>query len=558
MDPMGYSIDWRPFFPLARPRPEQERALDFIVEQLVGRGVNYVIAELGTGVGKSAIAVCVSRWMRACAGDLMDLEIIQDPEPQSYILTSQKILQDQYCSDFPSLTMDLRSSANFQCSWLPGQSCAETLRIKRALSGRECLQVVDCKKEKQGGCPYRLTKEAFKVHPIGVTNYSYFLSETVYAGGLKPRELIIFDEAHNIEGEVRRWATITVREDFARDELGLRFPRRPNDATFIRWMQERYAPALAALMGTTLGSIESGMTKLNRTNTKRMAALTKKYEMLDKHLCQVNRFIQEKGGSQDNYLLVWDSGPNGRSVAMKPLYITWQARRFLYNRGKKRLLMSATVLDERVFKRSVGIPDSEPCGFVSIPSPFPVKNRPVFFAGVGSMVKREIDRTLPKMAEAVQNLLDHHSDEKGIVHCHTYKIARYLRENIDNDRLLLHASHDRDEVLDRHVRSDEPTILLSPSMTEGVDLKGDRSRFQIICKIPYPYIGDPVISHKMKKDKSWYSWITVMTMVQAFGRSVRSSDDHAVTYILDEGWEKFYGRNRRFFPEGFEKLLQHV
>ena len=30
-------------------------------------------------------------------------------------------------------------------------------------------------------------------------------------------------------------------------------------------------------------------------------------------------------------------------------------------------------------------------------------------------------------------------------------------------------------------------------MAEGVDLKGDSSRFQIICKIPYPYLGDKLV-----------------------------------------------------------------
>jgi Rad3-related DNA helicase len=555
-------LDWRPYFPLPNPRPEQERALDYIVEQLVGQGVNYVIAELGTGVGKSAVAVTVARWMRAWAGELMNLEIIQDPSPQAYVLTSQKILQDQYCNDFPSLAMDLRSSANFNCSWLPGQTCAETLRIKRALDGRDCLSAVSCKAskdDKTGGCPYRIAKEAFKVHPIGVTNYSYFLSETVYAGGLKPRELVVFDEAHNIEGEVRRWATITVREDFSKNELNLPFPRRPRNTDFISWMEDQYAPALAALMGTTLAGIESGLVTLSRPAVMRkLSRLTKKYEMLDKHLCQVNRYIEEKGGSKDNYLLVWDQGPKGRSVEMKPLHITWQARKFLYNRGKKRLLMSATVLNEKTFKRSVGIPDDERCGFISIPSPFPDKNRPVFIAGVGPMVKRHIDKTLPLMADAVRGIIDLHHEEKGIIHCHTYKVAKFLKENINDDRLLVHTSSDRDQVLEQHIQSKTPTILLSPSMTEGVDLKDDRSRFQIVCKVPYPYIGDPVIAHKMKYDKGWYGWITAMTMVQALGRSVRSASDSAVTYILDDSWANFYRQNKRFFPDGFDRLIQRV
>jgi Rad3-related DNA helicase len=43
--------------------------------------------------------------------------------------------------------------------------------------------------------------------------------------------------------------------------------------------------------------------------------------------------------------------------------------------------------------------------------------------------------------------------------------------------------------------------------------------------------------------------------VQSVGRSVRNNEDHAVTYILDTDWERFYGRNRDYFPDEFKKCL---
>ena len=64
-------------------------------------------------------------------------------------------------------------------------------------------------------------------------------------------------------------------------------------------------------------------------------------------------------------------------------------------------------------------------------------------------------------------------------------------------------------------------------MEEGVDLKDDKSRFQIICKIPYPYLGDELVVQRMKKWNWWYSFETVKTIVQSIGRSIRSETDHA-------------------------------
>ena len=48
---------------------------------------------------------------------------------------------------------------------------------------------------------------------------------------------------------------------------------------------------------------------------------------------------------------------------------------------------------------------------------------------------------------------------------------------------------------------------------------------------------------------------TAKRIVQSVGRSVRSMDDQAVTYILDADWSKFFYRNRKMFPEDFKSCL---
>jgi Rad3-related DNA helicase len=93
-------------------------------------------------------------------------------------------------------------------------------------------------------------------------------------------------------------------------------------------------------------------------------------------------------------------------------------------------------------------------------------------------------------------------------------------------------------------------------MTEGVDLVDDASRFQIICKIPYPYLGDKLVVKRMNRWKWWYPLQTAKTIVQSIGRSVRNSTDYAVTYILDSDWNTFYGKNKKYFPDDFEKCIK--
>ena len=153
------------------------------------------------------------------------------------------------------------------------------------------------------------------------------------------------------------------------------------------------------------------------------------------------------------------------------------------------------------------------------------------------MSAKFINGTLPQMAKAVRQILNEHKNVKGIIHCHTYKVANYLKKHVRSKRLLVHDSSNRDAVLEKHKLSRDATVLLSPSMAEGVDLKGDASRFQIICKVPYPYLGDKIVKKRMYKFPDWYPLQVAKTVVQSVGRSIRNSEDQAVTYTLDRDWE---------------------
>jgi Rad3-related DNA helicase len=86
-------------------------------------------------------------------------------------------------------------------------------------------------------------------------------------------------------------------------------------------------------------------------------------------------------------------------------------------------------------------------------------------------------------------------------------------------------------------------------MTEGLDLKGDLSRWQIISKVPYPSMKDPFILAKKLRDEKWYSWMTALALTQATGRSVRSATDYASTYILDSDFKSFLNRSGGLLPK---------
>ena len=110
-------------------------------------------------------------------------------------------------------------------------------------------------------------------------------------------------------------------------------------------------------------------------------------------------------------------------------------------------------------------------------------------------------------------------------------------------------------MLAEHARRRD-SVIVAPAMHEGLDLKGDLARFQVIAKMPWPNMQDRVIKQRMDRDSAWYSWLCALKIVQSYGRSVRSKDDWATTYILDAGFESFVWKSARMLPDWFHEALK--
>ena len=87
-----------------------------------------------------------------------------------------------------------------------------------------------------------------------------------------------------------------------------------------------------------------------------------------------------------------------------------------------------------------------------------------------------------------------HRYDKGIIHTTSYEQLNFIKENVsrENARRLIVTDPEiqRDEVLKQHIDSIKPTVLISPSLHTGLNLKDELSRFQIITKVPYPNKSD--------------------------------------------------------------------
>ena len=176
---------------------------------------------------------------------------------------------------------------------------------------------------------------------------------------------------------------------------------------------------------------------------------------------------------------------------------------------------------------------------------------------VGPMSKRALWHTAPKTIPVLREILDKHNDEKGLIHTNSYKCQQYITDHIKDQRILSHTPKTREKTLEEFEKSKNPYVLVSPSMSEGVDLPYEKCEFQVIYKVPYPYLGDKQINERKNMDPEWYAYKTVMTLLQAYGRGMRAENDHCDTYVLDKNIQTLLRNKmyRKLIPKFFREAI---
>lgn len=515
-------IAFRVSFPFARFRDGQREALAEVTDAFAS-GHRIVVLEAPTGSGKSAIAVALAR-----------------EAASAYLLTAQKLLQDQYLRDFRDLAL-MKGRSNYDCLVAPTHAAAAPCIVGRTFP--EC-----------DDCPYFRAKDVALAADRTVMNYPYFLAETNYAGGFGPRELLVIDEAHNLEKALMNFVEVRLSDaDLARVGLSDRLPQGDDPLGLIDAALD-LLPSFMERLRTLHATLES----LPPTADGVADALRAK-RWIDGAVAGLALLAESTDAGEADWVVESGRDASGRRMAFRPVDVAAFAEPLLLRFGERVLLMSATILDAPTYLASLGIEPDE-VAVVRAPSTFPVERRPIRLMPVARLTRHHLENDLPRLADAVVELMHRHPVEKGVIHAHSYRIARAIEERIPSElksRLRSHVdASGRDAALAAHLDDDGPTVLLTPSMTEGIDLVEDAARWQAICKVPWPYLGDPQVAARRARDPDWYAWRACLTVVQAYGRSVRSPEDRAVTYLLDAGFPAFLRQQRERLPGWFLEAVE--
>ena len=525
-------------FPLKlKPRDQQLEAIQFTKDS-INNGKRNILLNLTTGSGKSYYAMMFMNWYKNYINKNSRFDI----------LTNSKILQTQYTKEFP-LIKDYRGRVNFYCD-KHDMNCALAHETHCKL-GAKCED-----------CPYEKAKKEWQASTIGLTNFHLFNTIAVYVKSIldgRDSHVLIVDEAHDFESVFCDFISVdlcskTLKrygfdlkeiEDYERQLVRLK-----NIGQFVGFVKNQFITDIINKINWLDAAMAKSTPKMKKTygEFKQYCETAKmKFDYL----------IKEFEKKPDNWILESSTLKNKIILEAKPVWGNDYIKEKIFDKYDHVIFMSGTILDKELFSYVNGL-EPELTTYLELPTSFDIKRHPLYYIKCGKMTYTEKQETFKKQIAYIDKILKKYPDKKGVIHCNSYEFNTMLQEQYVNKRLLFHTPENRDEMLEKHINADYPSVIVSPSMVSGVDFKDELSRFQIILKVPFPFLGSNKVKRRMETNKKWYPHRTVCDLIQMCGRSMRSHEDYCNTFILDSSLSDLLKYNGDLLPRWFSNSIKEL
>jgi Rad3-related DNA helicase len=404
-------------------------------------------------------------------------------------------------------------------------------------------------------CSYYLQKYQALVAKHSLWNYHAFFQIMKFNKKLfEPylnRTISIFDEAHKIEDQIIQFIGFDIFggqiEECNLNSARYNFTDLDSIIQLIDDMAYSYAKKIKEIKESDAYQKEPNYELMTRLERRYNRAAQAKIDILaDKNNFVVNEPVNDLNG-------------NFRTISVKPIDVSKFAESFFTT--EYQVFMSATI-DKPSFCENIGLQPDE-IAFIDTPkSPFPIEHRKIEILNIRRLSYGSTEDDEIEVIKVIDKIMDKHSDQRGLILTSSIprcqKIIRYLSPNNTRRVRICHSYNKngktQDEIIAEHT-ADPTGVLLSSSLWEGVDLKDDLSRFQIIAKVPYPNYKEKRTKAKMDKFPLWYTAQTLTKLLQGFGRSIRSEDDWARTYVLDGAVNNVLFKAQKMIPRAYHDVL---
>jgi len=509
-------------FPSPTFRRYQKEATTAIV-QAYQSGKKCVMIVAPTGAGKSYLAAALTSVTK------------------SFYVTPQLALIDQLMAD-PNLRgrfVNIKGRQNYKCHYSPRRG----VHVGKCVTeGYPCNERLDV-------CPYWMQKHLALQAPAVLMSLAYLILEGTTEGSetyLGTRELLVLDEAHNLEEHCLNHVSLKFSPFSVPYEIyhkllpGL---KRVESRTGL----DVFLADVAGYLKLTLGRLE---TKGEQGEISLLEAENK--ALMEKFLENYNLFMFS------NSEWVWEI--RNDQLLLQPVFAREFMKNLVWKRGEHYLISSATILDPEQYVELNGLTDlldRDEIEILEVPSTFPPENRPIIDATVGPLTRQQWDNNMPLAVAAVEEILRR---EKGnvAIHAHSYRHQQALVSNLSpsvRPRLIVHSADDREEKLQEWMRS-RGKVFVSVAFNEGQDWKYQICEVQILLKAPFPDLGDRRVKRRLELGhRQWYQNQAMLEIIQAYGRAVRAEDDAARFYVVDGSCIDLIKSSWQFIPDWFKEAL---
>lgn len=541
------------------PRIEQEKALEYLKTVLEKKPDNkFFLFNMPVGIGKSHFAIMASHYLttNVLKGAKVD------------IITAGKLLQDQYEGTYNEVK-SLRGKDNYEC-------------IQYACSCEKGKEFNRLNKTKCEFCPYDFAKIQYMTSEASLTNFHLYLINAIYGSKMmedRDSSILIVDECHEFDDVMSDFISIKITETvvkkfkFAHEtEILRQLKNVVNIETyieFLRYFLEQIVETMAeieAALSSGRGTTYSGkrdmrdmkinsILDLESNDVKFMQLVTD----LRMYSTKIGVFIHEYEENPNNWVVEsqYNEKTKINELSLEPIWAKDYLNKYVWSRYDIVILMSGTILDKTLFTTINGI-DVEKSVYYSVSSPFSIENRKIYYMPLGKMSFTKKEETFKNYVPFFSKVLKKYSDVKGIIHTNSFELAKWIEDSVKDSRLVFHTSANKEEMLKHHFLSEKPTVIVSPSVSTGVSFDHDKSRFQVIAKVPYPSLASQKNKMRQKTYPEWYSYRTVSGIMQSCGRSIRSHTDYADTIIIDSSFGDVLRYSSHYFPEWFIKSIINV
>ena len=541
------------------PRERQVQIINEILNEFIDKDKQYVVLSASTGIGKSLISLCVSELLSELTN-----EATKQNRPTSFIVAHTNTLLEQYEKSYSHVTDMLRvnGSTNY--------SCEAFTTNKLGATGEDCITNNASKTKSQISkcinCEYMTMKKRINKAKHIITNNAYIFTSLLYSDHLDERLITVWDECHSINNIYVDFLKIEILPYLLKmyagqcssegiHDLSDKLLEFKTDIDNENIDETNYLDRIddLSIIYTEASSKFREMADIERVDENFPAY--KKFNKISKKFANLAQKIDDF--FELGYEHVTDI--TSEKMIISPIFMKDMFSKV--NNSSKHLFMSATI-DESYISQTLNL-KSEDVGFINGGSIFKPSNKKIINCQLPSLNYNNMKNQslMSEVHEAVNSIVSEYDDCKGVILATSFyqinNIKRNLKQHLSFNKINVKIfSQEKGmglkDLLEEFINFKGPSVLISPSLFEGISLDHDLARYLIYFKSPYPSLGDKRNKYILNNYADLYEKTTVYKVIQGIGRAVRDVDDWCDTFLIDGNLKRLLNSKHNLWKNEYE------